>query len=159
MGRPSKFDAAKCLQAEKLCKLGATDKELADFFEVSEQTLNTWKTEHPEFLESLKSGKERADAEVGHRLFERACGYSHPDVHLSNYQGQVTATPITKHYAPDTTACIFWLKNRRPDLWRDRMEHTGRDGGPIETKVVTDEDLADWLSFEATAKAIEKAKA
>lgn len=159
VARPSKFDPAKCVQAEKLCKLGATDKELANFFEVSEQTLNTWKKEHPAFLESLKKGKEMADAEVGERLYQRACGYSHPEVHISNYQGAITKTPITKHYAPDTTACIFWLKNRRPDVWRDRVEHTGRDGGPIETREVSDEDLARWLAFEATKKVIEKAKA
>lgn len=159
MGRPSKFDPVKCSQAEKLCKLGAKDKELADFFEVSEQTLNTWKKEYPDFLESLKKGKEIADSEVGERLFQRATGYSHPDVHISNYQGEITKTSITKHYAPDTTACIFWLKNRRPDLWRDRLEHTGRDGGPIETREVSDEDLARWMAFEATKRVIEKAKA
>ncbi len=158
MGRPSKFDEEKCRQAEKLCLLGATDKQLADFFEVSEQTLNTWKTQHPEFLEALKSGKEMADATVGQRLFQRATGYSHPDVHASNYQGQVTLTPITKHYAPDTVACIFWLKNRRPDLWRDRVEHTGKDGGPIQTQEVTDDELARWMAFEATKKVIAKAK-
>lgn len=159
MGRPSKFDPAKCAQAEKLCKLGATDAELADFFEVDERTLNRWKVEHAEFRQALKKGKELADAEVGERLFQRATGYSHPDVHITNYQGVITQTHITKHYAPDTTACIFWLKNRRPDLWRDRVEHTGRDGGPMEHKVVTDEDLADWMAFEATKKVIEKAKA
>lgn len=159
MGRPSKFDEAKCLQAEKLCKLGATDKELADFFEVSEQTLNTWKKDHQAFLESLKRGKSMADAEVGERLFQRACGFAHPDVHISNYQGEITQTSITKQHAPDTTACIFWLKNRRPDLWRDRMEHTGRDGGPIETREVSDDDMARWMAFEATKKVIEKAKA
>lgn len=158
-GQPTKFDPLKCEQAEKLCKLGATDAELADFFHVAESTVSLWKKEHADFSEALKRGKETADAEVASKLFNRACGYSHPDVHLSNYQGQVTVTPITKHYAPDTVACIFWLKNRRPDLWRDRVEHTGRDGGPIETREVKEEDLARWMAFEATKKVIEKAKA
>lgn len=159
MGRPSKFDTVKCAQAEKLCKLGAKDKELAAFFEVAESTLSKWKVDYPAFSEALKKGKEIADAEVGERLFQRATGYSHPDVHISNYQGEVTQTPITKHYAADTVACIFWLKNRRPDLWRDRQEITGRDGGPIETREVSDEDLARWMAFEATKRVIEKAKA
>lgn len=159
VGRPSKFTPEMCPQAEKLCKLGATDKELADFFEVDERTINRWKDESKEFRQSLKSGKEIADAEIASKLYHRACGYEHDDVHISNYQGAVTITPIKKHYAPDTTAAIFWLKNRRPDLWRDRVEHTGKDGGPIETKVVTDEDLADWLAFETTRKVIEKARA
>ena len=158
MGRPSKFNPVKCLQAEKLCKLGATDKELADFFEVSEQTLNAWKKEYPDFLESLKKGKAQADAEVASKLFHRATGFEHPDVHISNYQGEITVTSIIKHYAPDTTAAIFWLKNRRPDLWRDRVEHTGRDGGPIETRDVTDDELSRWMAFEATKKVLKKAQ-
>lgn len=158
-GRPSKFDPKLCEQATKLCRLGATDKDIANFFGVSEQTLNSWKTQSPEFLEALKEGKELADAEVGQRLYQRAIGYEHDAVHISNYQGEITVTPIRKHYPPDTVACIFWLKNRRPDLWRDRVEHTGKDGGPIETREVTDEDLARWMAFEATRKAMEKAKA
>ena len=158
MGRPSKFDQTKCAQAEKLCKLGATNKELADFFEVNEDTIKEWAKVHPEFSAALKSGREMADATVGERLFQRAIGYSHPDVHLSNYQGTVTKTDIVKHYAPDTTACIFWLKNRRPDLWRDRVEHTGKDGGPIETSV-KDDELARWLAFETARSVIAKAKA
>ena len=131
VGRPSKFDSAKCEQAEKLCKLGATDVELADFFGVSVSTLNNWKIEFPEFLESLKAGKAIADAEVASKLFRRASGYEHPEIHITAYQGEVTLTPITKVYPPDTTAAIFWLKNRRPDLWRDRVEHTGSNGADL----------------------------
>jgi hypothetical protein len=122
MARPSKYKSEFCEQALKLCRLGAIDKELADFFEVSEVTLNAWKKEYPEFLKSLKDGKELADAEVADKLFKRATGYSHEDTVVNTYQGVVILTPITKHYAPDTTACIFWLKNRRPDLWRDKTE-------------------------------------
>lgn len=159
MARPSKFNPAFCEQATKLCRLGATDPALADFFEVSESTLSKWKVDYPQFSEALKAGKALADAEVGERLFQRATGYSHPDVHISNYQGEVTKTEIVKHYPPDTTACIFWLKNRRPDVWRDRMEHTGKDGGPIETREVGEDDLARWMAFEATKKVLAKAGA
>ena len=127
-GRPTAYRVAYCKQAMKLCLLGATDKQLADFFQVSEQTLNTWKQKYPKFLESLKEGKEKADAMVANRLYMRALGYSHPEVHVSNYQGDITLTPLTKHYPPDSTAAIFWLKNRRPDQWRDRhdVEHSGK---------------------------------
>lgn len=142
VGRPSKFSKQMCAQVTKLCRLGATDKELADFFEVSEVTINAWKTEHPEFLKSIKRGKEIADAEVADKLFHRATGYSHPDVHISNFQGAITVTPLTKHYAPDTAAAFIWLKNRRPDLWRDRIEHTGKDGGPIEYREMSDMEIA-----------------
>src|SRR5690554_6353077 len=101
-GRTSKYQPEFADQALKLCRLGATDKDLADFFGVSEKTINTWKDSHPEFLQSLKEGKAEADAKVEQALFARATGYSHPDVHVSNYQGDVTITDITKHYPPDT---------------------------------------------------------
>lgn len=122
MGRPSSFLPEYAQQAEKLCKLGAIDKELADFFGVSEQTVNAWKQQFPEFLESIKRGKMAADSEVAERLYQRAMGYSHPDCHISNFQGEVTITPLTKHYPPDATSAIFWLKNRRPEQWRDKTE-------------------------------------
>lgn len=122
VGRPSSYRPEFAEQAEKLAKLGAIDRELAEFFEVSEQTLNAWKKEHPKFLESVKRGKEIADAEVAAKLFHRAVGYEHPDSHVSMYQGEVTITGLTKHYAPDPTAAIFWLKNRQPAKWRDRVE-------------------------------------
>lgn len=63
-GRKSAYQKEYANQALKLCLLGATDKELADFFSVSEQTLNKWKKDYPEFLESLKKGKNIADANV-----------------------------------------------------------------------------------------------
>lgn len=126
-GRPTKFCREYCEQARKLCQLGATDAEMAEFFKIGEATLNRWKHEHADFRESIKDGKIVADAEVADRLFKRATGYSHPDVHISNYQGEITVTKITKHYPPDTVAGIFWLKNRRPLEWREKvdLQHSG----------------------------------
>ncbi len=123
-------------QAYKLCLLGADDKKLADFFNVTEQTINNWKKAQPSFFESLKAGKEVADAKIAESLYHRAKGYTHDDVHISNYQGQITITPLKKHYPPDTTAAIFWLKNRQKGEWRDKKDReiTGKDGGPIEQK-------------------------
>ncbi len=82
-------------------------------------------------------GKEAPDNRVERSLYNRAVGYSHPDVHVSNFQGQVTLTPITKHYPPDVAAAFIWLKNRRPDLWRDRQEvaHTGLESFAEEMKI------------------------
>ena len=132
-GRPSDYDPKKTpKQAKKACLMGAIDKDLADFFGVSEKTINNWKNEHPEFLQSIREGKELADSNVAKSLYERARGYSHPEVHISNYQGKITQTELTKQYPPETTAGIFWLKNRQPDKWRDRKEVTGADGGPID---------------------------
>jgi hypothetical protein len=121
-GRPTKFDSKMVKQARKLCLLGATDKDLAGFFEVAESTISKWKLDYPEFSEALKAGKMEADAQVANRLFKRAIGYKHPDTHFSAFEGIVTATPTVKHYPPDTTAGIFWLKNRQPEKWRDKQE-------------------------------------
>lgn len=124
MARPSKYKPEFAAQSLKLCRLGATDKELADFFEVNEDTINEWKKVHPEFSESLKGGKALADAEVADKLFKRATGYEHDAVKIvaNANTGQEHVVAYTERYPPDTTAAIFWLKNRRPDIWRDKTE-------------------------------------
>jgi transcriptional regulator with XRE-family HTH domain len=101
---------------------GFTDKQVAKLFGVTKQTLTNWKREYPQFFASLKRGKAVADDQVELSLFQRAVGYSHPDVHITSYLGRVTITPIIRHYPPDTAAAFIWLKNRRPDNWRDRVE-------------------------------------
>ena len=121
-GRPSKFDERFIDEAEKLALLGATDANLSDFFKISLATLDNWKKQHPKFLEALKRGKSIADGDVAQSLYRRATGYSHEAVKIFNDQGQPMVVPFTEHYPPDTTAAIFWLKNRRPDLWRDKTE-------------------------------------
>lgn len=148
MARPSKYTDKTAEQAYKLCLLGATDEDLASFFEVSVSTINGWKNEFPEFLEAIKGGKDDADAMVAERLFKRATGYSHPEDKIFNDNGTPLIVPTTKHYPPDTTAAIFWLKNRQRDKWRDRQdhEHTGKDGGPIEIAELSEVELAQRLA-------------
>lgn len=128
-GRPSKFSPDFVRQARLLAEKGCTDMEVATFFEVALSTVSLWKLKHPEFSEALRVGKAEADSRVERALFERATGYSHPEVHVSSYQGEVTLTPIVKHYPPDPTAMIFWLKNRKPEQWRDKPEG-GEDDAP-----------------------------
>ena len=142
VGRPSSYREEYASQAEKLCKLGATDAELAEFFEVSEQTINSWKSQYPEFLESIKKGKTIADAEVASKLFHRATGYEHPDVDIKVIDGQVVITDLIKHYPPDTAAGIFWLKNRQKGKWRDKVDHelSGPDGGPMQVGIYLPEN-------------------
>jgi len=136
MGRPTSYKAEYAAQALKLCKLGLTDKELAEYFEVSEQTLNAWKKAHPAFLESLKGGKTLADAEVASKLFHRATGYEHEDTDIRVVNGEIIQTPIIKHYPPDTTAAIFWLKNRQPAKWRAKpVESDPEDLPPMRVEV------------------------
>lgn len=135
-GRPSKFSDEMCEQVTKLCRLGATDKELADFFNVSVPTIDTWKKQNPEFLGAVKKGKTEADANVSDRLYCRAMGYTHPEEKIFCQNGEVTRVSTTKHYPPDTMACIYWLNNRRRDDWRQRHEVTGKDGAPLLTPVI-----------------------
>lgn len=130
-GRPTKYKPEFAAQAEKLCKLGATDAELADFFEVDVRTIPRWSAEHDEFCQSLKVGKDAADARVERSLFQRAVGFEMDAVKITSPQ---SGTPKVIRYresiAPDTTACIFWLKNRKRTEWRDKqeLEHQAGDG-------------------------------
>ena len=103
--------------------LGATDKQLAEFFGVTETTINNWKNDHPSFFESLNQSKSQADAMVAQSLYHRALGYSCVETKIATYEGQITDTKdVVKHYPPDSTSAIFWLKNRQPKLWRDKTE-------------------------------------
>lgn len=140
MGRPSEYVKKYDRMAYRHCLLGATDKDLAELFEVDVATIYRWKNDHPSFCEAIKKGKDDADQAVAVSLYKRAVGYSHPDTHISNFQGEITKTPTRKHYPPDTTACIFWLKNRQKKSWRDKIDHeiTGKNGGPVAVKVVPD---------------------
>ena len=122
MGRPTLFRPEYVKQAAALCKLGATDPELADFFEVSIGTIKMWAVQHEDFLAARMSGKLAYDDRVEHALAARALGYEHDEVDIRVVEGQIVQTPIRKHYPPDATAAIFWLKNRRSGAWKDRTE-------------------------------------
>jgi len=128
-GRPSSYKPEYAEQARKLCLLGATDKEMADFFGVCEQTILNWRKEHEEFLGSIARGKMDADANVADRLYQRALGYSHGAVKIFMPSGadKPVFADYTEHYPPDTTAASLWLRNRQPDKWRDKrdIEATG----------------------------------
>jgi len=103
--------------------LGATDEELAVFLGVAVSTVNKWKKEKPEFSEAIKEGKSVADAKVAQSLYNRALGYTHKDTKFATHEGKITDTKeYDKHYAPDPTSAIFWLKNRQKDKWRDKNE-------------------------------------
>lgn len=121
-GRPTKYKEEYARQAEKICILGATDEFLADYFDVDVSTIGNWKNKHNEFLEAIKRGKVEADLKVANSLYHRAVGYSHDEEKVFNNQGEIVTHKTTKHYAPDPTALIFWLKNRQPKEWRDKQE-------------------------------------
>lgn len=137
-GRPTKYKPEYVSQAAKLCRLGATDAQLADFFGVAVSTVALWKVQHKEFSDALSIPKEAADRAVEASLYKRAMGYEHDEVDIRVIEGQIVKTEIRKFYPPDTTAAIFWLKNRRPTEWRElkALELTGKDGGPVEVRKI-----------------------
>lgn len=138
MGRPSLYRPEFADQARKLCALGATDANLADFFEVSIATIRNWMTQHADFLDAIKEAKKVADELVERSLYMRARGYEYDDIDIRTVAvgkgiSEIVITPIRRHVAPDPTSMIFWLKNRQPERWRDikAVELSGRDGSAI----------------------------
>ena len=123
-GRPTKYREEFAIQAAKLCDLGATDQEVADFFEVDVRTIYRWKHDEPDFCQALKSGKSVADERVERSLYQRAIGYEQEEVKIFMPGGaeKPVYAPFRARIAPDVTAGIFWLKNRRGDLWRDKTD-------------------------------------
>lgn len=144
-GRPRVYDPEKMPHlAKRLCLLGATNEEIAKALGVNISTVESWIIEHPEFGGALKAGREEADANVGKSLYQRATGYKRKvtkvlaDGSLVHYEEQMP---------PDATSMIFWLKNRRPDLWRDKKDF--EVAKTVEHKV----DLATLPSHELQALA------
>lgn len=123
MGRPSEFRQEFVPRVLEMAARGATDIEIADSLEVSVRTLYRWKAENAEFSQSLKVAKDIADERVERSLFQRATGYERDAVKVfMNKDGDPVYAPYREDVQPDTTACIFWLKNRQPDKWRDKTE-------------------------------------
>ncbi len=146
-GRPSLYKEEYASLAFNYCLLGATDEDLATFFEVQKSTINNWKNDYPEFLDSIKKGKVQADAVIARKLFDRAKGaiintQQAFKVKSITYNGNGQKTEIEsieiinlrQEQPPDTTAAIFWLKNRSGN-WKDKKEVDAN----IEVKPMTKE--------------------
>lgn len=104
---------------------GLIDKQIAHNMGVSWTTLKSWKNKFPELAEALQKSKEVVDREVENALFKRALGYWVTETKTTTYaDGTEKVEEIRKHIAPDTTAQIFWLKNRKPDQWREKNDLT-----------------------------------
>ena len=147
------------LQLEAWARNGLTDEQIAANMGITRSTLNEWKKKYSDISDTLKRGKDIVDIQVENALLKRALGYTYIettqervddyDPHTGLKTGshmEVTKT-VTKEVQPDTTAQIFWLKNRKPDTWRDK-----RDVG-IEGTLNTNYPFAD-LSTEDLKKLI-----
>jgi len=141
---------------EAYARDGLTDEQIAHNMGVSIATLYNYKRDHLAILDALKRGKEVVDIQVENKLFQRAMGYSYKEttrenVYLKDECGKVYGSEmqitkiVTKEVAPDVTAQIFWLKNRKPRDWRDKtdIDYTGT----LITKVerMTEDELQDEL--------------
>ena len=143
-GRPTSYKEDFAQQAKKIAELGATDQEIADFFEVDVRTIYRWKHDHSEFCQALKVGKVIADERVERSLYQRAIGYEQDEVKIfmpANAAEPVYA-PFRAKVAPDVTAAIFWLKNRRSQDWRDKREVEHSGGVEVSSKEQRDAAVA-----------------
>ena len=120
MAEMTVFDPAFVERAYHYALLGTSDVQMASFFAVKPTQLARWRREQPLFVQAIAQGRALADAQVAQALFRRATGFELLEEDVRTVSGEVVITQVTKRYPPETSAAIFWLKNRRPDLWRDR---------------------------------------
>ena len=130
------------IKIEGWARDGLTDEQIAGNIGIGKTTLYRWKNELWEIREALKRGKEVVDRQVENALLKRALGYQYDEVTRELVYDEdeqqdtlkVTKT-VTKEVAPDTTAQIFWLKNRKPEDWRDKrdVEHSGEIHNTVST--------------------------
>src|SRR5215472_5451825 len=138
-GRPTKFREEYIELAFKFALLGATNEELAVCFEVDHATIQNWYDRHPKFFAAVINGRDKADANVAHSLYRRACGFYREDAVKifmpANADAPVYA-PYSEYYPPDPGAAMNWLKNRQGKRWKDKQEITGEDGKPISINII-----------------------
>lgn len=121
LGRPSKFNDAIKEKILSLARAGKTNEQIADIIGVHVRTIENWQGNKPDLMWALKEAKHAADDLVEASLFSRAVGYSHPEEKVFQNEGDIVTHNTVKQYPPDVAAAIFWLKNRQPDKWREKM--------------------------------------
>lgn len=139
------------IKIEGWARDGLTNKQISQNIGISEETLYKWIVKYTELSESLKRGKEVIDREVENALLKRALGYEYIETTREGIVSQLKVTKeVIKQVAPDVTAQIFWLKNRKPEDWREKkeVEHTGNINNPYEN--LTTEQLLKLAEIEVT---------
>lgn len=148
-GRPTKFNPDFIPMVAELAMRGNTELEMATRLGVSIPTFSAWKRKYPELLAALKLNKEKADELVEQSLYNRAIGYSHVEEDLRVIDGKVVRSTVIRRYPPDTTAMIFWLKNRQPKAWRDKRET--EISGTLNLTDMTDDELERAIAAKEAA--------
>ena len=114
----------KLILLEGWARSGLTDEQIAKNIGINRTTLYDWKKKETNIADALKKGKEVIDFEVENALLKRALGYEYEE---ETYENGILTKKVKKHVAPDTTAQIFWLKNRQVKKWRDKVEIADND--------------------------------
>ncbi|HHX11950.1 MAG TPA: helix-turn-helix domain-containing protein [Clostridiales bacterium] len=116
------------LKIEGWARDGLVDEQIAENIGIRRETLYAWKKRYPNVSNALKRGKEVIDRQVENALLKRALGYKYEEVKTEESELGTRITRTIKEVVPDTTAQIFWLKNRKPAEWRDKrdVEHSGQ---------------------------------
>lgn len=127
------------IKIEGWARDGLTEEQIAANMGIGRSTLSAWKNQFPDIVEALKKGKEVFDRQVENALFKSAMGYFVEEERIDD-DG---VTTIKKYIQPNTTAQIFWLKNRKPAQWRDKVETeiSGKDGGAIQVQSMSAEQI------------------
>lgn len=149
-GRPTDYRPEYVEQVRKLCQLGATDVEIARFFNVTTTTYYLWKLTYPEFSEAIVAGKAMPDERMKRSLYQRGIGYDVPIVRteerlIDDQMVVVKRTIGVEHIPGDVGAQKMWLCNRMPKEWRDRQEHIVKDDNLEMTSQEALEDLVSLL--------------
>lgn len=117
------------LRVEGMARDGLVEADMAKALGIAQSSLSNYKLRYPEFQAALDRGKAPVDVQVENALFKRACGYETEEKVITKMPDGSTRVEIRKKQVPpDTVACIFWLKNRKPKQWRDKqeVEHSGQ---------------------------------
>ena len=141
-----KYDEDFPARAEDWARQGLRDEDIAKKLGISRETFYQYKKTYSDFSDALKKGKAPIDFEVENSLLKRARGFEYEEVHIEYKPGKkgkdekeelipISIKKIKKIVIPDTTACIFWSKNRRPRRWRDK--HDIDLGGGVLMKIIT----------------------
>jgi len=124
-GRPTKYRPEYAKIVTPLAMIGYSEEKIAGYFGVNRDTILEWKKVHPEFSGGILDGRTKATAKVVVSLFQRATGYSHPEDKIFNNNGEPLVVSTTKHYPPEYKSIALWLKNKEPELWKDKQEIEG----------------------------------
>ena len=122
VGRPSGYKPAYAELARRMVRAGATRETLWTTFGIGHETFSQWCQRYPEFKAAIKEERWVADEQVAAALFKKATGYTRKVVKAMQHNGVPVLAEYEEQVAPDTAAAFIWLKNRQPEIWKDRHE-------------------------------------